>query len=351
MQRISIPEHDRNEGSLIWGAEVIRKGDYYYLLMTYGTDERNCSVRVARSANPAGPYLDSLDRNVSKFESQSFLNRDQYHKGDILLAGYNFDRSNDGGVSYLNAGKASTASPSVIKTADGQWIMATHSQIYFKVDGVLQTGTQEAKKLEDTVDAKPAMEIRQLLWNDNDWPLAVPEAYDNEVVKEKFSAKQMYGEWDVVIFDRMDGSAVDETACSHSEMVSILSDVAITKQNIEKNTKLDRLHFAKRNSRSFEIRLNGEMFVIYPVVAWDWELEKATLTFTGQGENGSTVWGKKSFSSMVGLYTDTLYYLLDQTDETLRPQYEASIKKIEADPTQAQINALCNKLIKDLQAA
>ena len=122
-------------------------------------------------------------------------------------------------------------------------------------------------------------------------------------------------------------------------------------ENIDKNTKLEKLHFAKRNSRSFEISLNGELFVIYPVVAWDWELEKATLTFTGQGENGSTVWGKKSFSSMTGLYTDTLYYLLDQADpETLRPQYEAKLKKIEANPTQAQINKLCTQLIAALQA-
>lgn len=347
----SIPEHGKNEGSLLWGAELVRRGDYYYLLMTYGADARNCSVRVARSDNAAGPYLDSLGRNVSKFESQSFLGRDQYHKGDILLAGYNFDRSNDGGVSYLNAGKASTASPSVIKTADGQWIMATHSQIYFKVDGVLETGYDIAKNLEESYDAKPAMEIRQILWNDNGWPLAVPEAYDGETVKEKFTASQMYGEWDVIVFDRMDGSDIAQAACSHSQTVSILSDVAITKQNIDKNTKLDKLYFAKRNSRSFEIRLNGELFVIYPVVAWDWELDRATLTFTGQGENGSTVWGKKSFSSMMGLYTDTLYYLLDQADpETLRPEYEAKLKKIEADPTQAQINKLCQQLIKALQA-
>ena len=348
----SIPDRARNEGSLIWGAEVVRKGDYYYLLTTYGVDELNCSVRVARSDNPAGPYLDSLGRNISKFESQSFLGRDQYHKGDILLAGYNFDRSNDGGVSYLNVGKASTASPSVIKTADGQWLMASHSQIYFKVEGDLKTGYDNAKNLEESLDAKPAMEIRQLLWNDAGWPLAVPEAYDNETVKEKFTAKQMYGEWDVVVFDRMDGSVVGAPACSHSQMVSILSNVAITKENIDKNTKLDKLYFAKRNSRSFEIRLNGELFIIYPVVAWDWELDKATLTFSGQGENGSTVWGKKSFSSMTGLYTDTLYYLLDQADpETLRPEYEAKLKKIQNNPTQSQINKLCTQLIQALQTA
>ena len=229
--------------------------------------------------------------------------------------------------------------------------MATHSQIYFKVDGVLETGYDIDKNLEESYDAKPAMEIRQILWNDNGWPLAVPEAYDGEKVKEKFTASQMYGEWDVIVFDRMDGSDVAQAACSHSQTVSILPDVAITKQNIDKNTKLDKLYFAKRNSRSFEIRLNGELFVIYPVVAWDWELDRATLTFTGQGENGSTVWGKKSFSSMMGLYTDTLYYLLDQADpETLRPEYEAKLKKIEADPTQAQINKLCQQLIKALQA-
>ena len=344
----SIPTLPKNEGCLIWGAEVVRRGDYYYLLMTYGTDECNCSVRVARSESPAGPYLDSLGHNVAKFETLS--NRGQYQKGDILIAGYNFDRSNNGGVSYQNAGKASTASSSVIKTADGKWIMATHSQIYFKVEGELQVGVDAAEKAELNVDAKSAMEIRQIFWDDSGWPLAVPEAYDNETVKEKFTAKQMYGEWDVVIFDKEEGASLNTVACNHSQTVSILSNVAITKENIEKNTKLDKLYFAKRNSRSFEIKLNGETFVIYPVIAWDWELDKAALTFTGKGDRGSTVWGKKSFSDMMGLYTDTLYYLLDQADETLRPTYEAKIKKIEANPTQSAINTICTKLLKELQA-
>lgn len=345
----SIPTLPKNEGCLIWGTEVVRRGDYYYLLMTYGTDECNCSVRVARSDNPAGPYLDSLGHNLSKFETLS--NRGQYQKGDVLIAGYNFDRSNSGGVTYQNAGKASTASPSVIKTADGQWIMATHSQVYFKVESELQVGARAAQAAEIDVDAKPAMEIRQLLWDENGWPLAVPEAYDNETVKEKFTAKQMYGEWDVVIFDKTEGAEPESVACNHSQTVSIVSNVAITTENIEKNTKLDRLYFAKHNSHSFEIRLNGETFLIYPVIAWDWELDKATLTFTGKGDHGSTVWGKKSFSDMMGLYTDTLYYLLDQADETLRPTFEAQLKKIEKNPTQSLINALCTKWIKQLQAA
>ena len=344
----AVPTLPKDEGSLIWGAEVVRKGDYYYLLMTYGTDECNCSVRVARSDNPAGPYLDSLGHNVSKFETLS--SRSQFQKGDILLAGYNFDRSNDGGVSYKNAGKASTASPSVMKTADGKWIMATHSMIYFKVEGELQVGRDAAEKADLDVDAKTAMEIRQIFWDDRGWPVAVPEAYDNEAVRQKFTAKQMQGEWDVVIFDKAEGATPGTVACNHSETVSILSDVAITKENREKNAKLDKLYFAKRDSRSFELKLNGETFVIYPVLAWDWELDKAALTFTGRGDRGSTVWGKKSFSDMMGLYTDTLYYLLDQADETLRPTFEAQLKKIAADPTQTLINALCTKWIKQLQA-
>ena len=344
----SIPDLPKKEGSLVWGAEVVRRGSWYYLFMTYGVDGVNSSVRVARSDNPAGPYVDSMGRNVSKFESLS--NRSQFEKGNVVLAGYNFDRSNDGGVSYLNAGKAATAAPSIIKTGDDKWIMATNSQIYFKVDGALQTGYDAAAELEESYDAKPAMEIRQLLWDEEGWPLAVPEAYDEEVVKQKFKASQMYGEWDVVIFDKEEGASPESVACNHSQTVSILSGVAITKENREKGAKLDKLYFAKRNSCSFEIRLNGELFVIYPVVAWDWELEKATLTFTGRGDRGSTVWGKKSFSSMMGLYTDTLYYLLDQLDETVRPTYDAALDKLEDDPTQTQINKLCTQLIQTLKA-
>ena len=344
----SIPDLPKKEGSLVWGAEVVRRGNYYYLFMTYGTDERNSSVRVARSESPAGPYFDSMGNNVSKFES--LTNRSQFQKGDVVLAGYNFDRSNNGGVAYGNAGKAAAASPSIFKTADDRWIMATHSQIYYKVDGNLETGWEGARDLEESYDAKPAMEMRQLLWDAEGWPLAVPEAYDEEQVRQKFKASQMYGEWDVVIFDKEEGAAPGSVGCNHSQTVSILSGVAITKENREKSAKLDKLWFAKRDSRSFELRLNGETFVVYPVVAWDWELEKAALTFTGRGDRGNTVWGKKSFSPMMGLYTDTLYYLLNQLDETVRPTYDAALDKLEADPTQTEINKLCTQLIKTLLA-
>ncbi len=344
----SIPGQPKKDGSLVWGAEVVRRGNYYYLFMTYGVDERNSSVRVARSEAPAGPYLDSAGNNVAKFES--LLNRSQFQKGDVVLAGYNFDRSSDGGVSYQNVGKAAPAAPSILKTADDKWIMASSSQIYYKVDGRLETGWAGARDLEEDYDARPAMEIRQLLWDDAGWPLAVPEAYDEEQVKEKFKQSQLYGEWDVVIFNKDEGADMTAAACNHSQTVSLLSGVAITKENREKAAKLDKLHFAKRDSRSFELRLNGETFAVYPVIAWDWELERAALTFTGRGDRGNTVWGKKSFSPMMGLYTDTLYYLLDQTDETVRPTYDAALDKLEENPTQTEINKLCTQLIQTLKA-
>ncbi len=344
----SVPSLSKTEGSLVSACDLIYRNGYYYLFMTFGVEEKNYEIRVAKSKNIDGPYLDTQGNDVSKF-SKSF-GKDQYSKGDLLIAGYNFLRSSDGKVSYTNIGKAAPGSPCIFESSDGKWILASQSQLYFKHDGKLLTGLEESERDELEIDALPAMETRQLMWTDDGSPLLVPEAYAAETLEKAVTAEQMYGNWDVITFEKnADKSDYTAVRCNRSQVVSFFKDVTISQNDISKEREIFDLHFSKKDSLSFETEIDGEAYTIYPVVAWDWELSEGTLAFTGVSENGNTVWGKKTFSPYTGIYTDAFYYLLSQADGETRAEFEEKLDKISADPSQEQLDALTSQLLKRLQ--
>ena len=344
----TVSGKDKNHGSVISGADVIYQDDtgYYYLLMTYGVPERNQSIRVARSRTVTGPFTDAVDHDMTRFESSSA--RNQYSKGLPLLNGYNFDKSNSGGVSYANVGKASPGSPTVFRNSVGEWFLASHSEIYFKAEGVLTTGTLAAKNADLNVDAAPSLELRRMIWGLDGWPVALPEAYAGESLDREVQAKHMYGNWDVVIFLHNESVDITKMVCTHSQTVSIIDTIAISEKNISRGTKVNHLHFSQNVNGSFEILIDGDTYNVTPALCWDWELSAGVLTFTGTAENGNVVWGKKSFSSKMGLYTNTFDYLLTQADEETAATYQRALKKIEGNPTQAQIDKLAVRLAREI---
>ena len=344
----SVSGKDKAHGSVISGADMIYSDDtgYYYLLLTFGVPERNQSIRAARSRTVTGPFTDPAEHDLSRFESTSA--RNQYTKGVPLLAGYNFDKSNSGGVSYANVGKASPGSPTVFRDADGNWFLGSHSEIYFKVEGVLSTGTNAAKTAELDVDAAPSLEVRRMLWSLDGWPTALPEAFAGETLSQDVKTKHMYGNWDVIVFSRNEETDISKMACNHSQTVSIIDSIAISEKNIARSTKASHLHFSANTDGTFELLLDGDTYIITPAGCWDWELSAGVLTFTGTAENGNVVWGKKSFSSKMGLYTNTFDYLLSQAEEETAATYRQKLKKIEGNPTQAQIDKLAIQLAREV---
>lgn len=344
----TVSAKDKNHGSVLSGADMIYQEETssYYLFMTYGLPQTNQSIRVARAKTVNGPFTDPVDHDMSRFESTAA--RNQYSKGLPLICGYNFDKSNSGGVSYANVGKASPGSPSVFCTKDGEWFLASHSQIYFKAEGVLTTGTIAANNADLDVDAAPSLEIRRVLWELDGWPVALPEAYAGETLDREVQTKHMYGNWDVIVFPHSESIEIGKMVCTHSQTVSIIDTIAISEKNISRSAKPGHLHFSANVNGTFELLLDGDTYTITPALCWDWELKAGVLTFTGTAENGNVVWGKKAFSSKMGIYTDTFDYLLSQADEETAAVYRRALKKIEGNPTQAQIDKLAIKLARKI---
>lgn len=346
-----VPAYGKKEGSMITATDIIYNSDteYYYLFMTYGDEQSNYNIRVARSKKIEGPYYDMSSKAMDEFAASSKNN--QYSKGLKLIGGYNFVMSSGGGVSYTDVGKAAIGSPSVIKCADGKWIMASQSRLYYKVDDAVVTGDNIAKEndIKDVYTA-PSLEIRQIFFTDESWPLALPEAYAGENVKKTVKDTDMYGNWDVIVFDNSaskdNSKAVERNI---SSVVSVFDGMTISKNDIAKKTKLSKLEFSKKDKTSYVMLLDGKTFTVYPVVMWDWELSEGVVTFTGVSDDGTTVWGKKNISPYMGIYSDAFRYLLSMTDNETQEKYKQKIEKISGNPSQINIDTMTAEVLKLLK--
>lgn len=344
-----VPSMTKKDGSLVTGSDIIydRASGYYYLFVTYGVEDANYNIRVARSKNITGPYVDYEDHDMSDYSNKS-----QYTKGTVLLGGYNFSLSAKGSVEYTNMGRASIGSPCVIKTKSGDWFIASQSQAYYKVDTEITAGAANAKSLGLGINADPTLEIRELSFTRDDWPMAAPEIYAGKSAKTSIKKSSLYGSWDVVVLDR-DGNndsikAVDR---SISSLVTIHSKAVITAKDIEKGKSISTDGILKKEEGCYSITIDGERFEIYPCAMWDWELEEGSIFFTGIGEDGSTIWGKKNISDALGINTDTLYHVLSLCDEETQVKYNKKIKKISKNPSQYSIDSMTDKLIDKLATA
>lgn len=345
-----VPSLGKKDGSMITAADIVYNSDtkYFYLFVTYGDGQTNYNIRAARSKSVQGPYLDYLGNSMQEFAASR--NNDQYTKGLKVIGGYNFEKSSAGGASYTDVGRASTGSPCVFQSENGKWLMASQSRLFYKAEGKIVTGDQTAELLELSEDTASALEIRQLLFAGGKWPLAVPEVYAGETVGETLSLSKMTGNWDVIIFDNAgdpnNKSAVERNV---SQVLSIVDDVAISQNDIANSAAIKPGTVSKIGRKAFTLVIDGVKYTVYPVEAWDWELSDGALTFTGVGENGRTIWGKKSLSSDAGIYSDTFYHLLDLVDKTTKAKYEKKISKISNNPSQSDIDAMTGELVTRLK--
>ena len=333
--------------SIISGADLVYNKDtgYYYLFTTYGIDDTNYNIRVARSTNIAGPYTDFAGNEMVRGSGN------QYDRGYMLIGGYNFTSSSKGSVAYTDTGRASVGSPTLIKTSKGVWFMASQSQLYYKVDSRIVTGSVIAEQEEIVVNSEPCLDVRELIWDDTGWPVVMPEIFTGERASSKIKEKDMYGNWDVLVFDRSaDKEDYRAVARTVSERLSIYTNAIISSKDIADNKELNTAGVLKKEGSYYKMTVDGVEYKIYPRFMWDWELEKGSLVFTGVGADGSTIWGKKSFSSTAGMYTDAFWYLYEKCDDATKAEADTKIEKMKGNPTQDYIDGLSKGIIKRLVA-
>ena len=223
--------------------------EYYYLFCSYGSLICDYNIRVARSKNILGPYLDHNGRDMTD------LNDNDNSIGYMLACGYAFHE----GMQFMGPGHNS-----VLHDVDNQWYLVHHIR------------EKNFKGPEPSI-----MHVRKMYWSQDGWPLASPEVYAGE--KEcALGVSDIVGKYERIrltpdIPQGIQTSTNMELYEDGTGIFGVLTRVAwemMDEQHI-------RITYANRE----------EVYQVAP--AWDYELWQPTLIITGKDNKGICLWGKK----------------------------------------------------------
>ncbi|MDQ0223750.1 arabinan endo-1,5-alpha-L-arabinosidase [Metabacillus niabensis] len=230
-----------------------RDTDMFYLTVSYGYLEDTYNVRVARSKDIQGPYVDFNGKNMIDTSDESF------DTGTKIINSYAF---ND----------------------DSGWLGTGHN-------GLLQEGdkyylTHNARAGEDLYWSH--LHVREIIWTKDGWPVVSPERYagkpkDSAQIKEE----NLIGNWERIEFPRFDDSMQTSTN------LKLLKNGKINDANGEDYWELDentlKLYWYAPNEAPDDYWIDE--VTILP--EWDYEKWKPTLVFTGLNNEGTAIWGKQ----------------------------------------------------------
>lgn len=230
--------HDAIEGAELFYNEEQGK---YYLFVSYDWLEDNYNVRVGRSQNPEGPYLDIFGLDLAD-------SGDNY---PMITAQYRFENhSGWQGVGHCG-------------------ILKDENRTYFVSQGRLGSN----KFLMN-------LHVRRMEWTPDGWPLVSPERYAN-LPPQEISRDMLSGEWEHV--------SLAEVATKNSSTRIAFNENGSLEPGGTWNysDSLLTIHFGEMPQ--FECRVFRE---------WDWENEIPTLVYTGMNKLGECIWGKMIQSSV-----------------------------------------------------
>ena len=222
---------------------------YYYLFVSYGSLKSDYNIRVGRSKNIRGPYLDYNGKDMT--DLQDYDNT----IGFMIACGY---RWNDG-MGYMGPGHNS-----VLRDFDNEWYLVYH---------IRQHNYR-------TEDEPSMMQIRKIFWTSDGWPVASPQPYAGEK-KQAIDRNFIVGQYErikliptipqgvlnsVSMTLHTDGSM---NCCSIKGYWEMIDDTTLT------------ISYGK----------TVETYIITPV--WDYELWKPTIAITGKDQDGICIWAKK----------------------------------------------------------
>lgn len=251
--------------SAIEGSHILYspQTDYYYLFTSFGgfvsTDGYN--IRIARSRNPDGPYLDAEGRDLAGARG----NWDSIASyGVKLMGGFEFvaepgDHERSRG--YLSPGHNSA----YYDPATKQHFLITHTRF---------PGRGEAHSIR----------VHELYVNADDWLVASPHRYVPIEGKNIVDAADLIGDYKLIDH----GKDINREA-KRSVYVALAANGSITgeRTGTYKRYPLD--------ANRITILLDGDSTPYEGRLAWQWNeaADKLVPIFTAVSEHGVSIWGSK----------------------------------------------------------
>lgn len=229
---------------------------YYYVVVSCGNllnEDRGAgsySMRIGRSKSITGPYKDYNGKDMTDLTSSCF------EVGYKLATNHKFNNSN---------GWMCIGGNSVYKENGKYWCVA-HAR---EGDGSL-------------ADGSVYLNIRQMFWTEDGWPLCNPSLYAGES-EQKVSIQYVPGN-----YERIEFSYTKEGRAVTSKTLKIYPDYKVSVNSINGTWS-----YSGSNKITITLGDKKEEYKIIP--SWDWEKKRATYVIIGiDTANGLQRWGKKT---------------------------------------------------------
>jgi len=231
---------------LIFNAET----GYYYLFLSYDWLESKYNIRVGRSHNPEGPFLDFHGNDMNG----------EQDNGPMIVAPYQFQ-------------------------GHGGWQGTGHNAVFRDGDNyfIAHQGRPSTDRF------FMIMHVRKLYWTAEGWPIASPERYA-AIKQQAIDREELIGSWEQIVlgYRMVPGFADEQNSPDHQVSYSInLHGDGTIEGNVE-------------NKWTYEypwITLNYGNGIFTDRVrvfqGYDWENHEETLLYTGLNNEGTAIWGKK----------------------------------------------------------
>lgn len=224
---------------------------YYYLFISYDWLETKYNIRVGRSRQPSGPFLDYFGNDLNEMEDNV----------PMIVAPYRFDN---------HSGWQGVAHNSAFEDENGNYYIAHQGRP--GVDKYFMN-----------------MHVRKLYWTTDGWPIASPQRYAG-VSNEEVQNSEIAGSYEFIDFNYnvVPGYAEEQISPDFQESILI---------ELNENGTINN-----SNDYTWEYE-DGILKIFYDSISYellifrgrDWENDiESTLLFSGLNpSNGYAVWGKK----------------------------------------------------------
>ena len=265
-------------GKIVYDKET----GYYYLYMSYAGLAANggYNIRMFRSKDPEGPYLDAVGNNAALDG-----NIDNSYCGIKLIGNYKFNCQS---VGYKAAGHNSS-----FIDDDGQMYLIYHQRFN---DG---TETHEVR-------------VHQMFVNEDGWPCTAPYEYSGDKISESgYSKDEIIGNYELI------NHGTDSSSTMIKNFNIRLNDDNTVSGDAE------GIWSIKDNSYYMNIKIDGVTYKgIFFKQQDESKYENKVMTFSAIGENNVCLWGSK-----LELNEDeAVEYMGDKLKEIIPTEAKKSIK-------------------------
>lgn len=245
---------------------------YYYLWTTYGGLQANggYNMRVSRSKNPLGPYVDTAGR-PAVLESNTNLDS----IGLKVMGNYKFSTLD---TAYMAGGHNS-----VLRDDDEKWYLFYHTRF--------NNGTEYHE-----------VKVHEMFFNDGGWPVVTPFEFGGDHISEGgYDEADITGDYEYINH----GTATNGNVINYQK-IKLNSDHTISG---DVSGKWEQ----SADSAAAVITIENQKYSGYFIAAEN-EKGKKVMSFTAVGNNNQTIWGAKN-SEYTGSDRESLRDYTDKNAE------------------------------------